>query len=480
MRTVSLAFSLSLAAAAAAQTQFRAESVDVRAAVTDAELIDIDGDGDLDLVQARTDTVFLLTNDGSGRFATAVAVAGPIASAQLAAGDFDGDGFGDVVVISRFLSASVWLRGGASGAVAVPLGLPTTPVLEYRPLSVDVDGDGDLDVVVGATQGETTLLRNDGAGGLDVDPSGFSGFSLSFGATADAGDVDGDGDLDVYLSGPLTAALLINDGTGRFSPRSSPASGIVTSVAMGDFTGDGLADVFLARSQASGLLLESTGQGTFVVANSVAGAGWYGTTPVDVDEDGDLDLIGGAGNSLSGSFNVAINVGGGQFVDATQTRVQPVLEFLTRVAVGDVDGDGDIDAFVAGFPLPIARDQLLYRNHHRQTSVPTQPSPGQDLRVVVSRQPGYATSYGLALPALGPVAGLPLPTPFGAFHIDPGDVLALPFVSLPGPVGEGEVRLAVPANPALSGTRVRVQALLLEPFGSAAPRLTGFAPVVVR
>jgi len=477
-----LAFGLTLQSAAA-QTQFRARTVAADAVISDVEFVDLDGDGDQDLLLTRLADLSWMENDGAGNFTEHLLPAGLSGIPVVATGDFDGDGDADGLALSPALADSFLIRNTGGAPAVVSLGLPALSSPQYRQSTADFDGDGDLDVVVMPAQGSPFLLRNDGTARFAVDFGSFLGVVATFIGAAQAGDFDGDGDLDVFARGPLASMVLINDGSGVFTERlgALPAQTFLSSSAVGDFTGDGLDDIFAVRSvSGTSSVFAADGTGGFVLHSTVSSGGFYGAAAVDVDEDGDLDVVTTGNNTGLRAMSLLLNDGTGRLVDGSAARVEARPISVARLAVGDADGDGDADVFLGGFPLPVAFPQLLFVNHHRQVWVPAPPAPGQNLVVRCSYEPGYGAGLGLALPALGPAASTPVPTLFGVLHIDPTDVLALPFVSLPSPRGEGEVRLAVPNDPALSGTEVLVQALLFEPFGTGQPRLTGFARVVVR
>ena len=138
-------------------------------------LADLDGDGDLDALTASTtattaDQLGIVENGGVAGLvmSSATGATGTQLATGVAAGDLDGDGTPDALVISRNAgTGSAWVATGhALGLTAT--GTPVT--VGADPVAVtlaDVDGDGDLDgLVLDGSAPQLTLLRNDGAGGL--------------------------------------------------------------------------------------------------------------------------------------------------------------------------------------------------------------------------------------------------------------------------------------------------------------------------
>ncbi|MFQ5719003.1 MAG: CRTAC1 family protein [Acidobacteriota bacterium] len=216
-------------------------------------------------------------------------------------------------------------------------------------------------------------------------------------------DVDGDGDLDLYLvnsaplpgfetTGPAPAnALYLNDGHARFvaAPHGGGAgdTGYGMGVAVGDYDNDGDADLYVLN-HGPNRLFRNDGSGSFTDVTSVAGVGdpaWSSSGVFfDADNDGDLDLF--VVNYCDGSvdnnqwcgrkgekwrayctpqvYDVSPdtyyrNEGGGRFVNATK---EAGLVDRTGKGLGvvplDYDGDGDIDLHVANDSTP----NQLWRN----------------------------------------------------------------------------------------------------------------------
>ncbi len=316
---------------------------------------DVDRDGDLDLVFGNDSANRLNLNDGTGRFTEALAGRLPPGSAStgsLALGDVDGDGDLDLVVGNLRTTNQLFLNDGTGRFSDATAGrLPTVAGWTRALLFVDVDGDRDLDLLVGDEGEIVRLLRNDGTGRFaDLTATTMPQTQLGTHDLA-AADVDHDGDLDVAVASSYGGnRLFLNDGSGRFveaGPARLRLDALwATCTAFVDLDGDARADLVFGGADCSvgqSTLHLNDGNGWFTPAASTPLSGPCGETyslaPLtDLDADGDLDLV--VGNE--GLNTVFFNDGEGQFV-ADPTALPPDRDTTYAIASGDVDGDGDPD-----------------------------------------------------------------------------------------------------------------------------------------
>jgi MYXO-CTERM domain-containing protein len=219
----------------------------------------------------------------------------------------------------------------------------------------DLDGDDDLDVIYpndGGTAQPLVIYENDGAAGFtNVSGTAVDDFMGALRQVA-IGDVDGDGDLDIY--GPdadgNAGVLFINDGAGVFVDEGDerlPADPIPAgSTRFGDFDGDGALDIAVADhlSADSMVIYINDGEGVFTqLADAVpfdVGSDINDMDVFDVDRDFDLDIM---TNAHGGANRIWINDGTGHFGDHPFTS-SGGLHYGPGVC--DVDNDGDIDIWI--------------------------------------------------------------------------------------------------------------------------------------
>ena len=222
----------------------------------------------------------------------------------------------------------------------------------------DVDGDGDLDIVIANEFNPNILLLNDGAGRFS---NGSSRLPAARRDSEDVGvaDFDGDEDLDIVIvsEDDRVNELYFNDGSGRFSDEGQrlPVQGTTNGVVVADLTGDGFPEILLANNGQDALLVND-GEGNFTdeTAHRLPRSGdvTQDLELGDVDGDGDLDLV--AGNE--GPNTLYINDGEGRFEeDTARIPLREAAEETREADFGDVDDDGDLDllfanvsAFVSG------------------------------------------------------------------------------------------------------------------------------------
>ncbi|MCU0862575.1 MAG: FG-GAP-like repeat-containing protein [Planctomycetes bacterium] len=320
---------------------------------------DVDGDGDLDLVVGNygfgpLGAERLYLNDGTGAFVDATAGRMPVvfdATCAVALGDVDGDGDLDLVTGNRGGQNRLYLNNGTgtftdATAGRMPVDLDRTMAVELA----DFDGDGDLDLATANLVQQNRLYLNNGTGTFTDATTGRMPVAAYYSTALDAGDVDGDGDLDLVVGcgdyGHRTR-LYLNIGAGRFTDASATRMPFLVaytaSVRLGDVDGDGDLDLVVGNGGQDRLCLNN-GAGTFTdVTSSRLPAINDNTRSValgDVDGDGDLDLVVG---NFREQDRLYLNNGGGTFADATASRLPPGADATWAVALGDVDGDGDLD-----------------------------------------------------------------------------------------------------------------------------------------
>ena len=168
-----------------------------------------------------------------------------------------------------------------------------------------------------------------------------------------AGDVTGDGHPDLVAGGVGGAQLFVGDAHGEFARVEDWAglrgTGVVLALTMADLTGDGVPDLFFGVTGGPNVLLRGTGRGGFVDESvlrlPLTESATQAVLPVDLDADGDLDLIlGEQGRDLMWRND------DGFFADTGVEVLAAPEESTVGLLAVDLDGDGWLDIVVSAGP----------------------------------------------------------------------------------------------------------------------------------
>ncbi len=134
-----------------------------------------------------------------------------------------------------------------------------------------------------------------------------------------------------------------------------------SGVAAGDVDADGLTDVYFCRLNGSNILYKNLGNWKFEDITAAAGVACpeqFSTSAVlaDIDGDRDLDLL---VMTLGGSNSCFVNDGTGKFTDITKSTELKSNTGATTMALADIDGDGDLDLYIANYKKSTVKDQFL-------------------------------------------------------------------------------------------------------------------------
>lgn len=353
---------------------------------------DLDGDGDFDCMVGDENGNFLYyVNNGSPTSPVfAIAATNPLNGvnegqySNVYFADIDADGDQDAFIGNNNGTVIYYKNTGTSTSptftkqigTANPFNGVDVGNRSYVSLG-DVDGDGDFDALIGTEAGTIIVFENEGTAVAPVfaeEETSSLIFTPGVGGNAapELIDVDGDGDLDIFIgddSGVFeyyqsTFAFDCNAfdaQTGANNPFNGISATILnsSSLAFGDFDKDGDLDAVVGTLNLGLLYYENTGSaiapiysyigGTLDAASPFFGIAFGQTTMpaiVDVDGDGDLDIFVG---QTDGTIQYLKNNSGLVFSEMTGAS-NPFngvdVGQRSAPAFGDIDGDGDTDAFI--------------------------------------------------------------------------------------------------------------------------------------
>jgi uncharacterized protein (TIGR03437 family) len=273
---------------------------------------------------------------------------------SLAAGDFNGDGKADFVTANSASNNITVLLSNGSGGFGAALGSPFAVGSNPQAVATgDFNGDGNADLVTANSgSGNVTILLGNGLGHF----SAAQGSPLAVGAMpvfVAVGDFNGDGKADIVTAnaGDNTITVLLGNGAGGFTEALGSPIAVGTdpqALAIGDLNRDGNPDIVVVNSGDNSVtVLLGNGAGGFTA--TPGGAVTVGSSPVSValgelDGNGKLDIF--VANSGDNTVTALLGDGTGGFTTAPASPFTAGLKPCS-VAVADFNGDGIPDLATA-------------------------------------------------------------------------------------------------------------------------------------
>lgn len=295
-----------------------------------ASMADVDHNGIKDYLYAGWGNgvrLIRLNAAGTGNLGITALPSGGIASQNCNFMDINNDGWEDIFVCNDVNEAKIWVNSGTGTFPAEQndgpyidfdinpgTAAPNDESGNYGSVWTDFDGDGDVDLYIahcrqGYPSGDIrrvdVLFENNGSNVFTSTAASHGLFSNTQDWTSSFGDIDNDGDFDLFLTGHEagnTNRILINDGAGNFTPSVTQPTLSYGSTPqqsfMEDFDNDGWIDVVISGTTQQ-VMHRNNGDGTFtVVSNTALGftGTWISFACGDLNHDGQVDIYSSYGS----------------------------------------------------------------------------------------------------------------------------------------------------------------------------------------
>lgn len=315
---------------------------------------DMDGDGDMDVL-CGAQRIEWYENDGQGNFTDTHEISTKKADGGLAVADLDSDGDVDVALISNW--ELLWfknLNGSGNTFSDSILVRNVGPFYNYFTI-FDYDSDGDQDFIFNDYGGGFVTLNwcenTDGLGNFGPRTT------IQTGGVKDCkmADLDGDGFKDLlFLRTPEGFGWRQNNGAGGFNPAAyfGAANQVLASLQISDVDGDALPDFLVSTAEATWLFVNLGGG--IIFGDKILTENYLRSVVfTDQNADGSVDIA--TANIESGQIRWMKNTGVGSFDAPVVANVWS--QGITKIATGDLDGDGDNDLVAAcsGFDTPYGK-----------------------------------------------------------------------------------------------------------------------------
>ena len=335
---------------------------------------DLDQDGLQDILVSQGfggGSIAWYRNLGNDAFSEQISIDPNAPGAEcVVAADLNGDGLPDVAAVLRTSGQVVWYPNQGNGDFGAAIVLDTAVFFLNALVAADFDADGLTDLVV-IGQHSIDLFRNAGNGQLvkenilttQTSPNILECMSLEY------ADLDGDGDLDLLVGETLGLVVYWNNGSGVFTPQvltAAPSTTVLVYPA--DVDDDGDMDIMVRRSTNMLQWYRNDGPGTFTYMGDLFPLiQTRRLLASDLDGDGTQDLYFGYSDRLV----ARLNTGDGTFPQELLGH-EAGMGFIHEVALADLDNDGTpelIWASLAGGLGYFRNDVLTSAKTHIPTSL---------------------------------------------------------------------------------------------------------------
>lgn len=324
--------------------------------------IDIDGDGDMDVLSASfldddSKIAWYENTDGLGNFGTQQIIEENESGANsVFAADIDGDGDMDIIAAFSQSDKVIWYENtNGLGNFGTQQIIGTNEDGATSVYATDIDGDGDIDVLLAAYNDDHVVWYENTNGLGNFGTQQIIGTNADNAQSVYATDIDNDGDMDVLLASSLddTVAWYENtDGLGNFGTQQIITTNVdfPSKVYATDIDNDGDMDILSASALDNKIAwYENTdGLGSFGTQQIITTTTdfEFSVYAVDMDGDGDIDVLSASYNNDKLAWYENTD-GLGNF--GTQQIITTNGDGITSVYATDIDGDGDMDVLSTSF-----------------------------------------------------------------------------------------------------------------------------------